>query len=208
MRRREGLVTDSEFARIMERRRELRGVEFKGPGLLSEGRLAAQVVKAAIGMANRRSGGSVIIGVQEDAGFTPVGLSETEAATWKYDAVADRIASYADPGVEFELEIKEFGGQRFAVIEVAEFADIPVLCKRSYGNVLHDGACYVRTRRKPETADLPTYADMRDLLDLAIEKGVRRSLEWAQRVGLYQPTETPAAATDERQFGEQQGDLQ
>ena len=63
-------MTDTEFARIMERRRELRGVEFKGPGLLSDRPLAAQVVRAAIGMANRRSGGSVIVGVREDVGFT------------------------------------------------------------------------------------------------------------------------------------------
>lgn len=201
-------MTDTEFAEIMALRHELRGVEFKGPGALSDRPLAAQVVKAAIGMANRRSGGHVIIGVREDNGLTPVGLSETEAAAWNYDALADQLARYADPGVEFELEIKEFGGNRFAVIEVAEFADIPVLCKRSYGSVLRDGACYVRTRRKPETSDLPTQADMRDLLDLAIEKGVRRSLEWAQRVGLYHPSENSAVETDERQSREQPGDLE
>ena len=201
-------MTDTEFAEIMALRHELRGVEFKGPGPLTGGRLAAQVAKAAIGMANRRSGGSVIIGVQEDADFIPVGLSETEAATWNYDAVADQIARYADPGVEFDLEIKEFGGNRFAVIEVAEFADIPVLFKKAFDGVLRDGACYVRTRRKPETSDLPTYADMRDLLDLSIEKGVIRYLAGAQRVGLYHPTETPAAETDERQFGEQLGELE
>lgn len=201
-------MTDTEFAEIMALRHELRGVEFKGPGPLTEGRLAAQVAKAAIGMANRGGGGRVIIGVREDNGLTPAGLSETELAAWNYDALADQIARYADPGVEFELEIKEFGGNRFAVIEVAEFADIPVLCKRSYGGVLREGACYVRTRRKPETSELPTYADMRDLLDLAIEKGVRRSLEWAQRVGLYHLPETSAVETEERQFGEQPGDLE
>ena len=155
MRRREGLVTDSEFAEIMTLRHELRGVEFKGPGLLSDGRLAAQVAKAAMGMANRLGGGHVIIGVREDAILTPVGLSETEAASWTYDALADQIARFADPGVEFDLEIKEFGRQRFAVIEVAEFADFPVLCKRSYDNILRDGACYVRTRRKPKPPTCP-----------------------------------------------------
>ena len=201
-------MTDTEFDEIMALRHELRGVEFKGPGLLSDRPLVAQVVKAVIGMANRRGGGRVIIGVREDNGLTPVGLSESESATWNYDALADQIASYADPGVEFDLEIKEFEGNRFAVIEVAEFADIPVLCKKSYGSVLHEGACYVRTRRKPETVGIPTQADMRDLLDLAIEKGVRNYLAQAQRVGLYHPTETPAAETDERQFGEQLGDLE
>ena len=46
---------------------------------------------------------------------------------------------------------------------------------------------------------------MRDLLGLAIEKGVIRYLARAQRVGLYTPPE-PAAA-GEPPSGEQQGDL-
>ena len=93
------------------------------------------------------------------------------------------------------------------VIHVEEFADVPVLCKRAYDDVLRDGACYVRPRRKPETTDIPTYADMRDLLDLAIEKGVRRLLAQAQRAGLAVPPEITVVATDQELFDEQLGDL-
>ncbi len=201
-------MTDEEFARIVELGHELSGVEFKSPGPVSDGRLIAQVVKAMLGMCNRRDGGTVIIGVEENQGvLNQVGLSESEIAGWNYDAVADQVARYADPSISFALDVKEYEVSSYVVIEVEEFADIPVLCKRSYGDVLRDGACYVRPRRKPETSDIPTQADMRDLLDLAIEKGVTQFLERARRVGLFSTPTVESPATDQELFDEQLGDL-
>ena len=114
---------------------------------------------------------------------------------------------YADPNVNFDLEVREYNGNRYVVLQVDEFLDVPVLCKKAYGDVLRGGACCVRTRRKPETSEIPTQAHMRDLLDLAIEKGVRRFLAQAQRVGLaVLPTVTPQA-TDQERFDEQLGEL-
>ena len=102
-------MTDQEFAQIITLGHETRGIELKGPGPLSNRRLAAQVVRAVLGMANRRDGGRVIIGVEDNSGvINPVGLSSSDLATWNYDDVAARIAVYADPGVEFDLEIKEY----------------------------------------------------------------------------------------------------
>ena len=201
-------MTDEEFAQIMGLAHEIRGVEFKGPGASSEGRLFAQVVKAMLGMANRRDGGRVVIGVQDlGSVLNPIGLDEAQLATWNYDHVSDRVAVYADPGVAFDLEIREYNGRSYVVIQVEEFADVPVLCKRAYDGVLRDGACYVRPRRKPETTEIPTYADMRDLLDLATEKGVRRLLAHAQRAGLAVPPDVVTTATDQERFDQQLGDL-
>ena len=50
-------------------------------------------------------------------------------------------------------------------------------------------------------------ADMRDLLDLAIEKGVRRFLSQAQRAGLMVPAEVYQENTDQERFDQQLGDL-
>ena len=107
----------------------------------------------------------------------------------------------------FDLEEKLYNGNSFIVLLVEEFADVPVICKRPYGSVLREGACYVRTRRKPETTEIPTQADMRDLLDLAIEKGVRRFLERAERVGLTAPQAVDPPASEQERFDEQLGDL-
>lgn len=197
---------DEEFAQMLELSHELRGLEFKGPGSSSDRRLFAQVAKAVLGMTNRRDGGRVVVGV-EDLGdsLNPVGLDDTQLISWNYDNVADRIAVYADPSIAFDLEIREYNGRSYVIIQVEEFADVPVLCKKAYDDVLRDGACYVRPRRKPETTEIPTYADMRDLLDLAIEKGVRRLLAQAQRVGLSVPL--AITSTDQERFDEQLEDL-
>ena len=160
-------MTDQEFAELFALGHETRGVEFKAPGPLSDPQLAAQVVRAVLGMSNRRDGGSVIIGVQDIGGvLNPVGLIADHLTTWRYDDLSDRFAAYADPSVSFERQVKEYNGKQFVILEVDEFADIPVLCKRDYQRVLRSGACYVRSRRKPETSEIPTQEDMRDPLDL------------------------------------------
>lgn len=202
-------MTDEEFAQIMALPRESSGVEFKGPGSLRGcSRLVAQVVKAVLGMSNRRDGGSVIIGVRDDGGaLTPSGITDDDLPSWTHDAVADQIARYADPSVNFQLDTKEYEGNKYVILEVAEFPDIPVLCKRAFDGVLREGACYVRTRRKPETTEIPAQAEMRDLLDLAIEKGVRQFLERAARVGLSVPQNIEPVASDQERFDEQVGDL-
>jgi predicted HTH transcriptional regulator len=157
-------------------------------------------------MANRRDGGLVIIGVEDNGGvLNPVGLSEVDLATWEYDLIADQIARYADPSVSFEREIKEYNSARYVLLTIEEFADIPVLCKRPYPDVLREGACYVRSRRKPETSEIPTFADMRDLLELATEKRLQEYLAQLQRLGLIVlPTMTPPST---EQFERQRSDL-
>jgi predicted HTH transcriptional regulator len=199
-------MTDEEFAQILALGHETRGIEFKGPGALSNGRLAAQVVRAVLGMANQRDGGLVIIGVENNGGvLNSVGLSEVDLATWEYDLIADQIARYADPSVSFEREIKEYNSARYVLLTIEEFADIPVLCKRPYPDVLREGACYVRSRRKPETSEIPTFADMRDLLELATEKRLQEYLAQLQRLGLIVlPTMTPPST---EQFERQRSDL-
>ena len=155
-------MTDEEFAQLLALSREISGVEFKGPGSRADRQLFARVVRAVLGMANRRDGGIVVIGVEDTgASLNPVGLIDNDLDNWRYDDVADGIASYADPSVSFELEVKEHDSKKYVVLIVAEFEDIPVLCKRDYPNVLRDGACYVRTRRKPETSEIPAQAAYR-----------------------------------------------
>ena len=182
-------MTDDEFAQILSLPHELSGIEFKGPGRLTDGRLRAQIVRAILGMSNRRDGGSVIIGVEDNRGTpNPVGLGHDDLETWTYDNLSDQVASYADPSLSFDFEIKTHQQDQFVVIEVAEFDDIPVLCKRDYSHrghqVLRSGACYVRTRRKPETTEIPIQAEMRDLLDLATDKMVAVYIARARRNGL------------------------
>ena len=117
-------MTDEEFVQTLRLGHETSGFEFKGPGPRSNNQLFARVVRAILGMANRRDGGRVIIGAEDSGGIlNPVGLNEDDLATWRYDDVADGIATYADPSVSFDLEVKEYNDKKYVALEVGEFAD-------------------------------------------------------------------------------------
>lgn len=186
------------FSEIIALGREQRGVEFKRGGLRKDKHLLTKVARAVIGMANRRDGGRVIVGVDEDENGVPVpqGLTAEDLSTWAYDDVANSLAEYVDPSVSFDLEVVEYEDKQFVVLTVHEFEDIPVLCKKDYPDVLRAGACYVRPRRKPETVEIPSQADMRDLLDLAVEKGVRTFVARARAAGLSLSGQLPPTDVD------------
>jgi predicted HTH transcriptional regulator len=203
-------MTREEFAESLARGREQSTVEFKGPGFKSDKHLFAKVTRAVLGMANRRDGGYVIVGVEESqTGLTPTGLTPEQLATWTYDNLADGFASYAEPSVEFDRQVIEYEGQSFLVIRVEGFAEVPVLCKRGYHKdrdvILREGACYIRPRRKPETVEVSTYADMRDLIDLATDKSLQRFIARAQAAGIS--VTTRESKSDEDLFDEQKGDF-
>jgi len=201
-------VIEEDFIEIMGLDHEVNGVEFKSPGPMTNRQLVMRVIKAILGMSNRRDGGTIIIGVEDNQGvLNPIGLPPSDLNEWTHDALSDRVANYADPNATFTLEKREYEGNSYVVLAVEEFSDVPVLCKRDYDDLLRAGACYVRPRRKPETTEIPTQADMRDLLDLATEKGVTRFLERAKGVGLFISPTIETSTSDQDRFDEQLGDL-
>ena len=184
-----GGLTAQQFRELLSPGYEPYGVEFKGPGYRSDRQFLVQVARAVLGMANRRDGGLVIIGV--DDGGSAVGLAADQRATWDYDDVAASLAEYADPYVSFALQLLTYDDRSFVILRVAEFEEIPALCKRDYPGVLRKGACYVRTRRIPETSEIPSQTEMRELLDLATDKGVHKFLTRLEATGLLPPGTVP-----------------
>lgn len=207
-------MTDREFEDILALGHERRGSEFKGPGPRSDKYYFAKVARAVLGMANHRDGGVVILGIEDkNSTIKPVGLSKTDLATWNYDDISSSLATYADPSVNFDLQIVEHKGASYVILRVHEFEDIPVLCRQDYSKseevVLRKGACYVRSQHKPETSEIPSQEDMRDLLDLAIDKGVRKFVTRAHRAGLTLSgsTSSPALPDDKSLFETELGDF-
>lgn len=185
-------MTGREFAEILQQGHETPGVEFKGPGPRMDKALFAKVVKAALAMANRRGGGRIIIGVREDAGLlVPQGLSTTDLATWPHDDITGALSAYADPYVSVTIQTLAYQDKNFVILTVDEFEEMPVLCKKEFQGVLRDGACYVRRKGRIESSEVPNGAEMRDLIELATEKGVRRFLRTASRAGLQLGTTAP-----------------
>jgi predicted HTH transcriptional regulator len=200
--------------------REQRHVEFKVGGPLAptgddnDRLLFAKVVRAIIAMANLGNGGRVILGVAERVGqLVPEGISAEEADTWRYDRLADLLRGYADPPVEFDIGRCELDGKTFLVIEVAEFADLPILCRKGLAFrpkgerdqvLLREGALYVRGKAKIESVEVSSVAEMREVIELATDKASRRLLA---RVGSLAPTAGPPQPSDDQLFDRQRRSL-
>lgn len=201
-------MDDRDFTELLGLGYERPGVEFKGPGSRTNLHFRARVVRAVLGMANRRDGGYVVLGVEESGDtLRPIGLDEQELATWSYDDIAASLAEYADPSVTFDMEVRTYAEARFVVLRVHEFDEVPVLCGRDYPRVLRKGACYVRSRRKPETSEIPSQEDMRALLDLAVDKGVQKWVARTRAAGLLEGAPAPSTRSEEELFRKQAEDL-
>lgn len=191
---------------ILRLGQETRSFEAKSPGDLDNKHYVARVVRADMAMGNLRDGGQICLGIDDKriAQMEP-GLTDTQVEEWtNFDNVCDKLAKYSDPPVSFHLNRLTVGsGSEVVVLEVEEFESDLHICKKDHPNVLQAGQTYVRPRGKPQSTQVPSLVDMRDLHNLAIDKGVRefvRRSEYAQspltHTGSPTPEEADKAAFD------------
>jgi len=181
-----GMLTPSEVEGILTGGRELRNFEVKGAGSRADTQLVVKVIRAGLSMGNLRDGGYVLIGL-DDRRLEEMqpGLTENQAASWSFDDVARKFSEYSDPPLVFDLsELALTNGACVVLIKVSEFIDVPHICARQYDGALRKGALYVRSRGAAETVEVCDPVEMREVIDLAAGKGVRRFVETATRAGL------------------------
>jgi len=178
--------------------RELPDVEFKGPGKRWENPLFGRVVRAAMAMANRRNGGIVIIGVKEDQnGLDFKGLSAEQLTTWNHQDLASGFNSFTSVHIDFESQEYEHDGNAFLILDIHEFATVPVFCMKEYRDksnpkmqekdcpiILRSGAFYIRTLNKPESKEMLTSEEARTLFTLAIDKGIQSFVTLTKLAGI------------------------
>ena len=202
-------MTDQELIELVAIG-ERRGVEFKGPRSRTNRHQLAEVARAVLGMTNKRDGGLVLIGVSDNHQIQ--GLTPAQADTWRNaDAVRASLASYADPFVRVDTEVMVIAagpsqGRTIAILTIHEFETVPVLCRKPVlapggAEILRAGACYVRSNQLPATTAVADYVHFRELLDLAIEKGVREFLRRVRGAGIE--ATGAALATDAERFAAQ-----
>lgn len=187
-----------ELYNLITAGREGRNLEYKQSMSWNDPSTKANITRAILAMSNIRDGGAIVLGVEErsDGTFEPIGMNPADADTFDYDEVASYVAEYADPYVQFSLDRVEYEGKIFIVIQVKEFEEVPVICKKS-GKNLCRGKIYTRTRRMPESAEVSSQSEMREIIDMAVEKGIRRLLQLFSRIGLTPPTPASAPIDDE-----------
>ena len=98
----------------------------------------------------------------------------------------DAIHRFASPPVGVVIVLVPYHDSRFLTIQVFEFTDTPIVCRRDGppNSGLRQGAVYVRPPGVARTTEVRSADQMHDLLELAAEKRARRILETARRIGL------------------------
>jgi hypothetical protein len=166
--------------------REERNLEFKCSTSWTDAATKAKLTKSVLAMANLRDGGHIILGVerQTDDSYLPVGMQTDHVDSFVQDQLSAHFSEYADPYIEIWLIRHRLDGKIFCILRVNEFAELPVVCKKDGLENLRRGAMYTRSRRLPETVAVPSQVEMREILDLAIEKRSRAFAVQAARMSL------------------------
>jgi predicted HTH transcriptional regulator len=185
---------------------ERRSVELKQSMSWDEPNTQAKITRSILAMSNIRDGGKIIIGAKrnDDDTYEPEGLYPEHKDTYNSDNVADHVSNYADPYVKFTLEAITCGENTFIVIRVDEFEEVPVICKND-GRDLRRSAVYVRSRRKPESVEVRDEAEMREIIEMAVEKSVRKLFQRLANAGVS--LGVPLQPTDNDFYNQEISDL-
>lgn len=192
---------------------ELPDVEFKGPGKRQDNPLFGRVMRAAMALANRRGGGIIILGVSEQStGLSFDGLTPEQLYSWKHEVIADGFNSHTNAHIEFERQEYEHQGKTFLILDIHEFASIPIMCQKEYRDksnpkipenqcpvILRAGAFYVRTPNKPESKEMLASEMVRTLFELVIDKGIQSFVTRTKLAGI-----TVAPVPEEKELFEKQ----
>jgi len=169
----------------------------------------AKVVKAALAMVNKRDGGIIILGLTppDNAGpHTFDGMSAADYESFNQDDVMAKVNAHASPSIDLTVHHEAgIDGKQCVVIEVREFADYPVICSKELvvekKTVLFRGRVYCRSRRMIESTEVISVEDMREIIEMAGDKALKRYLRQRAIEGQVEKT-----LDDEARFRQQRGD--
>ena len=194
------MAESDRFITLIKLGREERFLEYKQSAPWDD--LKDKIAKTAMGMANIRDGGTIIIGMAKKGNlYLPEGTDEEHVITYDVDDLQAHANRFADPYVRTELHQVKWDDKLFFAIRVHEFDELPVVCKKDCGTLIRQGAIYTRSYRMAETCEVRSQSEMREIIDLAVQKGVRRFVQIARRVGI--PLEEVAMKSDIEKFKKQ-----
>ena len=145
-------MASEELDELILHGREERNLEYKAPMSWTSSLTKTKVAKASMAMSNIPDGGAVVLGIEQGGeAFLVKGMTAEDADSFSQDDVQEFVNEYADPYVELTVSQVELpDNRRFVVIQVREFGQLPVVCKKNGEQKLRKGALYTRPRRKYE----------------------------------------------------------
>lgn len=120
----------------------------------------ASYARTFLAFANTR-GGFMVFGVNPKP-HTMVGLLNRRFEDMEPAAVDEFLCECADPAVEWDTQLHDFAGLTFGLIYVHEHPSKPVICRRTFGDTLTEGAIYYRYRARTRKI---RFAELREMID-------------------------------------------
>lgn len=208
---------DIRIKGILDAPQESRAVELKPslPWKNVERQIQIQdIIKSILGMSNVRDGGRIILGVRQnlDRTFTVEGMKEENLKTYDAENIYQDVRKFGKPEPRFEVKNMKDNDKFFIVFVVQNFLYSPVICNKNGKNIgtepLIRGALYIRTH-KPETKKVDNQTEMREIIELAIEKELDLFSARMQRVfKTMSYIKVPKSTEDEQEkFAEELKDI-
>ena len=171
-------VVNPELDRFILETGESDKIDAKGPMTWDNGPESAGLAKDIAAFANSKDGGVIVIGKSEggSGNFVLDGVSAEQAATFETTKVATWVNNRFSPPIGVVCHSHEYQGQKFVIIIINEFPDVPHLCVKSFQDptnprkhLLRERTIYVRTVNA-ESAPLGSVDELRALIGLATAK--------------------------------------
>ena len=183
-------IVDPIIKGIIDYPSESRAVELK-PSIpwndVDQQEQVQDIVKSIVGMSNIRDGGKIVLGVRQnsDKTFEVTGMTDEDLQTYDQEKIYQDARNFGKPEPRFEIRSMKYNGKFFIVFLVQEFLYSSIICRKSGKNLgkepLVKGALYIRTH-KPETKRVDDETEMREIIDLAIDKELERFSTKKQKV--------------------------
>ncbi len=204
---------------ILESPNESKAVEFK-PSVSWPSKIdqiqnndkVQEIIISILGMSNIRDGGKIVLGVEKDASgsqYTRKGMKDKDLQTYDQDLIFDHVRNFGEPEPKFQVLNVEYDNKNFIVFAVQSFVIAPIISKNNKNlKKLEHAIFYLRTD-KPETKKVTDPSEMREIIDLAIEKELELFSTRMQRVFQSMAHVTVSKSTKEEKdkFAEELKDI-
>jgi len=183
---------DKIISGILESPNESKTIEFK-PSIpwpskidqIQNNDKAQEIIMGILGMSNIRDGGKIILGIEKNAPggkYIRKGMKKIDLKTYDQDLIFDHIRNFGEPEPKFQILNVEYDDKNFIVFAVQSFVIAPVISKNNKNlKKVHNATFYLRTD-KPETKKVTDPSEMREIIDLAIEKEIELFSTRMQRI--------------------------
>ena len=183
------MVNEADIEFYIHHGKEERYLEYKGSMVWTGDDTKVKIAQAMMAMSNLRNGGVIVVGMKEikRGVWEPDIMTDEQVASFTQEDIAQWVNDYAVPAVQFTVEPFLLDTNKFVIIQVREFDSVPTICRKpkTLGGrvVLKKGALYYRSNLKNESAPVSSDEDMRELIALAVNKGVAQEIERLRVLG-------------------------